>query len=77
VHSSHPRRRLRALAVVALSVALLAAAGCSSGGGSSSGGNGKTELSIFWWGGPARAGFTQKALDLYTQRHPNITFKPQ
>jgi multiple sugar transport system substrate-binding protein len=68
--------RLRALAVVALSVALLAA-GCSSGGGGSSSGNGKTELSIIWWGGPARAGFTQKALDLYTQRHPNVTFKPQ
>ncbi len=68
--------RLRALAAVALSIALVAAAGCSSSGGGSSS-NGKTELSIFWWGGPARADYTQKALDLYTQRHPNITFKPQ
>lgn len=72
--ASRPRR-LRALAAVVLSLALLAIAGCSSSGGGS--GGGKTELSIFWWGGPARAQYTQKALDLYTQRHPNITFKPQ
>src|SRR5918996_4723733 len=34
-------------------------------------------LSIAWWGGPARAEITQKVLDLYTQKHPNVTFETQ
>ena len=33
------------------------------------------ELTIFWWGGDARAKLTQEALALYTQKHPNVTFK--
>jgi len=37
--------------------------------------NRKIELQVFWWGGPARAENTQKVLDLYTQKHPNVTFK--
>ena len=33
------------------------------------------ELSIFWWGGEARAKLTEEALALYTKKHPNVTFK--
>ncbi|WP_433382918.1 ABC transporter substrate-binding protein [Actinoplanes sp. CA-142083] len=68
------RRRLLAAALV-LPLALGAAA-C--GGDDDSGGNGsndKVELSIFWWGADKRAELTEKALDLYTQKHPNVTFK--
>jgi multiple sugar transport system substrate-binding protein len=35
------------------------------------------ELSIFWWGGPDRAIITEKALNLYTSRHPKVTFAKQ
>ena len=35
--------------------------------------NRKIELQIFWWGGPARAENTQKVLDLYKKKHPNVT----
>lgn len=37
--------------------------------------NAPVELSIFWWGGEARAEMTEKALALYTAKHPNVTFK--
>jgi multiple sugar transport system substrate-binding protein len=37
--------------------------------------SGKTELSFFWWGAQARADLTDKALALYTSKHPNVTFK--
>ncbi|WP_329105079.1 extracellular solute-binding protein [Micromonospora sp. NBC_01699] len=33
------------------------------------------ELSVFWWGGEARAKLTADALALYTSKHPNVTFK--
>ena len=36
---------------------------------------GPVEISIFWWGGDARAELTHKVLQLYTQKHPNVTFK--
>ena len=37
--------------------------------------NKPVELSIFWWGGEARAKLTEDALALYTKKHPNVTFK--
>lgn len=36
---------------------------------------GPVELTVFWWGGDARADLTHKVLELYTQKHPNVTFK--
>ena len=36
---------------------------------------GPIELSVFWWGGDARADLTHKVLDLYHSKHPNVTFK--
>ena len=37
--------------------------------------SGPVELSVFWWGGDARAQLTHQVLALYTQKHPNVTFK--
>jgi multiple sugar transport system substrate-binding protein len=62
---------------------LLVVSGCASSGG---GGNqaapdvapietGPVTLSVFWWGGDARAQLTHQVLALYTQKHPNVTFK--
>jgi multiple sugar transport system substrate-binding protein len=68
-----PRRRLlRTLAAGMLAIPLLLTA-C--GGDDEPAGDGKVELSFFWWGGEARAELTEKALDLYTAKHPNVTFK--
>jgi multiple sugar transport system substrate-binding protein len=68
------RRRLLA-AVLAVPL-LLGAAAC---GGDDDGGsadpNKAVELSFFWWGAEKRAELTDKALALYTQKHPNVTFK--
>src|SRR6188474_250072 len=36
---------------------------------------GPVELQIFWWGGDARAQLTHQVLELYTKKHPNVTFK--
>jgi multiple sugar transport system substrate-binding protein len=70
-------RRPRLLKAIVATVALLPlAAGLSACGNDDDGGSKKTELSIFWWGADARAATTQKALDLYTSKHPDVTFKP-
>jgi multiple sugar transport system substrate-binding protein len=37
--------------------------------------NAPVELSIFWWGAEGRAALTEQALALYTEKHPNVTFK--
>ncbi|GAA4587042.1 multiple sugar transport system substrate-binding protein [Actinoplanes octamycinicus] len=58
-------------AVIALPLALLGACG----GDDNSSSDGKTELTFFWWGGEARAKLTEQALALYTQKHPDVTFK--
>ncbi|MFC0212244.1 ABC transporter substrate-binding protein [Paenibacillus chartarius] len=35
------------------------------------------KLRILWWGSQARHDVTLKALDLYTKKHPNVTFEPE
>jgi multiple sugar transport system substrate-binding protein len=58
----------------------IALAGCGGGGGSSkprAEETGPVELSVFWWGAQSRADITDKVLKLYTQKHPNVTFKQQ
>lgn len=69
-----PRRRLRALAAVAVASVLLAASAC---GGSSSGGsaNGEVTLRFTWWGSDTRHKLTQQAIDAYQKDHPNIKIK--
>ncbi|WJH35921.1 extracellular solute-binding protein [Paenibacillus sp. CC-CFT747] len=75
------------LALMALALSLTTAAcgvkkeeGAAAGSGSSAapGGNAGTpvKLRIMWWGSQSRHDATQKALDLYTKKHPNVTFEP-
>jgi multiple sugar transport system substrate-binding protein len=71
------RRLLRGAAIAAVAAPmapLLSACGGDDDGGGSS--NDKVQLNIFWWGADKRAELTQKVLDLYTAKHPNVTFKP-
>ncbi|MDG4833181.1 extracellular solute-binding protein [Solwaraspora sp. WMMD1047] len=35
----------------------------------------RVQLSIFWWGAERRAELTEQALNLYTERHPEVTFR--
>ena len=35
----------------------------------------KTTLSVFWWGAEKRAELTQRALALYSERRPEVTFR--
>ncbi|GAB3157302.1 extracellular solute-binding protein [Micromonospora sonneratiae] len=37
--------------------------------------NERVELSVFWWGGKERATLTERALALYSRRHPSVTFR--
>lgn len=66
------RRRLLA---AALTLPLLLGAAACGGDEPSGGSNEKVELSVFWWGAEKRAELTEQALALYTQKHPNVTFK--
>jgi multiple sugar transport system substrate-binding protein len=78
-------RTVRTLLAGAAVLAVLATAACGGGGSRASdqqaGGPPEREqpvqLEVTWWGGPARAELTQKVLDLYTQKHPNVTFTTQ
>jgi multiple sugar transport system substrate-binding protein len=64
---------VRGLAAVALAGPLaLGAAAC---GDDAAGDDGPIKLSVFWWGGEARAKLTEDALALYTKKHPNVTFE--
>jgi len=55
--------------------------GCSSNASSSSSSaakvddNAPVKLSITWWGSQSRHDYTKKLLDMYTAKHPNITFE--
>ncbi|MEU8211615.1 extracellular solute-binding protein [Micromonospora sp. NPDC049044] len=71
-----PRRRLLRglLAMTVAAPLLLGAAACGDDDGAA-GPNAPVKLSIFWWGGDARAKLTEDALALYTQKHPNVTFE--
>ncbi|MBB5114437.1 ABC transporter substrate-binding protein [Micromonospora echinospora] len=68
------RRLVSGLAAVALAVPFaLGAAGC--GDDSAGDDGGPVKLSVFWWGGEARAKLTEDALALYTKKHPDVTFE--
>ncbi|MET7669545.1 ABC transporter substrate-binding protein [Micromonospora luteifusca] len=72
-----PRRRLlRGLLAVTVAAPLMfGAAACGDDGGGAADPNAPVKLSIFWWGGDARAKLTEDALALYTSKHPNVTFE--
>jgi multiple sugar transport system substrate-binding protein len=72
------------MSAAAAALALLATAACGGGGSRAEQEAGAppvtdqpVQLEVTWWGGPARAEITQKVLDLYTQKHPNVTFTTQ
>lgn len=65
---------LRGLLAAVVALPLVgAAAACGDGDDAAS--DGKVKLSIFWWGGEARAQLTEQALDLYTKKNPDVTFE--
>ena len=68
-------RLCAAAAVLSPSRWPLGAAACGDDDGRAADPNAPVELSFFWWGGEARAKLTEEALDLYTKKHPNVTFK--
>ncbi|QHW31212.1 extracellular solute-binding protein [Paenibacillus rhizovicinus] len=56
------------------------AANAANAGNSNKGGETKAEnvtLGMMWWGADERHEATKKALELYTQQHANVTFKPE
>lgn len=65
------RRLLRGLAATAFALPLVLA-GCGEDEAASDP-NAPVTIEFFWWGGEARAEMTQKALDLYKSKHPNVT----
>lgn len=73
--SGTPRRSLLAAALSAALLVPLAACGDDGGGSPSADSTKPVELSIFWFGGDARAKITDDVLALYTKKHPNVTFK--
>ena len=66
--------RLRAFLATFAAGALLATAACG-GGDSSEDPNAKVTLRFSWWGSADRAKSTQQALDVFTDKNPNITIK--
>ncbi len=70
------RRRPRLVRALVAAVAVLPVALGAAACGDDDSGSGKTEISIFWWGADGRAQITQKALDLYQSKHPDVVFKP-
>jgi len=62
-----------------MAVSLAACSGGSSSGGSSSGGSGdsgdggQVELKFSWWGGDTRHEATEKAIEAFMAKYPNIT----
>jgi multiple sugar transport system substrate-binding protein len=68
----HPVRKRLVTAVLTLPL-LFGAVAC--GDDETAGDGGPIELSIYWWGAQARADLTEQALNLYSKRHPGVTFK--
>ncbi|MEV0215286.1 extracellular solute-binding protein [Micromonospora sp. ALFpr18c] len=68
------RRRLLTAMLGAPLLASGGLAGCSDGATTSSQ-SGPVELSVFWWGSAKRAELTEKALRLYSDRNPQVTFR--
>ncbi|MBQ1019627.1 extracellular solute-binding protein [Micromonospora sp. D93] len=68
------RRRLLSALLGAPLLASGGLAGCSDDAATSTQ-DGPVELSVFWWGGTKRAELTEKALRLYSNRNPRVTFR--
>jgi multiple sugar transport system substrate-binding protein len=76
------KRRISALLLTGTILgSMVAFTGCSDGGTSASSGSVPSEgdktpitLNITWWGSQTRHDYTKKLLDMYHQKHPNISF---
>ncbi|WP_030490422.1 ABC transporter substrate-binding protein [Micromonospora chokoriensis] len=68
------RRRLLTALLGAPLLASGGLTGCSDGAATSTQ-DGPVELSVFWWGDTNRAALTEKALRLYSDRNPRVTFR--
>ncbi|MEV4626023.1 extracellular solute-binding protein [Micromonospora sp. NPDC049523] len=68
------RRRALATATAALGL-LLSSSLTACDGAQDTPSEGPIRLSIFWWGGEKRAELTERALQLYSSRHPEVTFQ--
>ncbi|GAA1328689.1 ABC transporter substrate-binding protein [Pseudonocardia xinjiangensis] len=77
------RRGLRQVLAATATLALLATAACGGGSagdqepGAAPTTDSPVQLSVAWWGGPARAENTEKVLELYKKSHPNVSFTTQ
>lgn len=69
------RRLLRGLLAVAVAAPLVTGAAACGGDDPATDPNAPVKLSVFWWGGEARAKLTEEALALYAKKHPNVTFE--
>ncbi|MGM0882461.1 MAG: ABC transporter substrate-binding protein [Bacillota bacterium] len=77
----------KSITVLLTGIMLLTAAACSGGNAKNTVGAGESteqaaaagpvKLRILWWGSQSRHDATLKALDLYTQKNPNVTFEPE
>jgi len=69
------RHLLRGIAAAAVVPLVLGVAAC---GGTDGSGDPDAPVTIefFWWGGEARAEITERALDLYEEKNPNVTINP-
>jgi multiple sugar transport system substrate-binding protein len=65
--------RSRTLALAAALAVLAGAAACGSDDGTGGDPDGKVTIRFDWWGNPDRAAATEKAVDLFETKHPNIT----
>jgi multiple sugar transport system substrate-binding protein len=65
---------------VLLTATMLATAACGSSSSSGSGSTGdageKVALRLSWWGSDSRHAYTQKLIELFQSKHPNITVQP-
>lgn len=74
------KNRMKKIAAALLAgVMAVSLAACGSGGDNNtkdtaSKGD-KTKIKITWWGGQSRHEYTQKLLDAYTEKHPDIEFE--
>jgi multiple sugar transport system substrate-binding protein len=69
VNTSRRPSRWRLFTTLAASL-VLALSACGGDPGDS-----RTEISVFWWGGDARASLTHQVLELYARKHPDVKFK--
>lgn len=70
-----PRRRLRALAAVVMTSALLATSACGGDSGGGEGADGEVTLRFSWWGSDTRHKMTQQVIDSFQKENPTIKIK--